>query len=978
MHRLSHRLFSGLWSVLAALLVAAVLPHRAFAQATTTALSGRVTDAATQSVLRGATVTLTPVAAGAAGAGALRTSTDASGEFTLNAVPGDYSLALDYLGLPPKAQAITLAGAPVRLALSLGDAVLALAAVTVESTRTGQARALNQQRAAQNLTNIISADFSGQFPDKNIADAVKRLPGITVETDRDTGGSEGRYVTVRGMSADFNAVTVNGMRVNATDFDGITRRVPLDVISSDVADQIEVTKALRPDQDADSIGGAVNIKTRSAFSRDGRTASAKFALGYSAILNDYFNYPFENPSREGAFTYSDLIGESRQWGFSLSANYRDRTFVKQRNSTGGWRGLGTAASPFSMDSFILQHFFDDMTSRGFNGSLEFRPTVDHKLRLFAGTNTRETNRGRQRQQIFFPATVTATNLVGPSIVTGDTYTSIASPNNTVRRDARSFDESQDTRTLAFDAESRFGDTTVTTLVGYNRGEFDGGLNAGVQAQFSRATSTNGYTITPGNARFPVFTTTLDRITPSAASAYQMSSLVRGTRNFVDQEWNASLDAKRPATVAGLPGWFKAGAKFRTKDRDRDEIQRSFNANANWNLLGYVGQPDIPSMLADYGANNGATSDGRYDFGYFLDPKKIRDTGELLISRGLLVPTASNALNSQLGDHSAWEDVSAAYAQGQFTSGRFTLLAGVRAERTTTKFKAWAVIDNVPVRIQPSRGYTGVLPGLHLRYDGTKNFVIRSAYTESLSRPTFNQLNPRATINTVTDVVSRGSIDLKAVTSRNYDLSFDYYLGTTGYVSLGLFHKDYKNNVYRSTQTELFEGEPNTLVTQDRNARGGKLTGVEFAFDQPLRFLPAPFDGLGITINVTYTDSSLDTGLPRLAGLKIPLFDQMKETVNASIYYEKSGLRLRASAHRRSRTVFDLATDNLFALARYESPSTELDFTASYKFHRRWTVYTEVQNALSAPRHGYNGDSNLRLDYNEYAEWAATVGVRWSL
>jgi TonB-dependent receptor len=973
-----HRYLRRLVALLAAVALAASFANRASAQATNATISGRVTDAATQAVLPGATITLSPTAAGSAGAATLRTSTDANGEFTLNAAAGDYSLALDYLGLPPKSQAVTLTATPVRLAFSLGDAAVALAAFTVEGTRTGQARALNQQRASQNLANIISADFSGQFPDKNIADAVKRLPGVTVETDRDTGGSEGRYVTVRGMSADFNAVTVNGMRVNATDFDGITRRVPLDVISSDVADQIEVTKALRPDQDADSIGGAVNIKTRRAFSRDGRTASAKFALGYSAILTDYFNYPFENPSREGAVTYSDLLGTSRQWGFSLSANYRDRTFVKQRNSTGGWRGLGTAASPFSMDSFILQHFFDDMTSAGFNGSLEFRPTADHKLRLFAGTNTRDTNRGRQRQTIFFPLSITTTNTVGPSLVTGDTYTSLASPNNTVRKEARNFDERQDTRTLTFDSESKLGAITVTTLVGYNRGEFDGGLGSGIQAQFSRATSTNGYTITPGNARFPVVTTTLDRLSPSAASTYLMNTFVRGTRNFIDQEWNAALDAKRAATVAGLPGWFKVGAKFRTKARDRDEIQRSFNANTNWNLLGYVGQPDIPSMLADYGAKNGATADGRYDFGYFLDPKKIRDTGELLISRGLLVPSATNALNSQLGDHSAWEDVSAVYAQGQFTSGKFTLLAGVRGERTATKFKAWAVIDSIPVRIQPSRSYTGVLPGLHLRYDGTKNFVIRSAYTESLSRPTFNQLNPRATINTATDVVMRGNINLKAVTSRNYDLSFDYYLGTTGYVSLGLFHKDYKNNVYRSTQTELFEGEPNTLVTQDRNARGGKLTGVEFAFDQPLRFLPTPFDGLGVTINVTSTDSSLDTGLPRLAGLKIPLFDQMKETVNASIYYEKSGLRLRAAAHRRSRTVFDLAQDNLFALARYESPSTELDFTASYKFLPRWTLYTEMQNALSTPRHGYNGDSHLRLDYNEYAKWAATVGVRWSL
>lgn len=971
-----HRHLRRLFTLVATLVVAAASAPLAPAQSATT-LSGRVTDAATQSVLRGASVTLTPTAA-ASTATALKTATDADGEFTLTAPAGDYTLALDYLGLPPKSQTVTLAAAPVRLALSLGDATLSLAAVTVEGTRTGQARALNQQRTAQNLTNIISADFAGQFPDKNIADAVKRLPGVTVETDRDTGGSEGRYVTVRGMSADFNAVTVNGMRVNITDFDGLTRRVPLDVISSDVADQIEVTKALRPDQDADSLGGAVDIKTRSAFSRDGRTASAKFALGYSSILSEYYNYPYENPSREGAVTYSDLLGSSRQWGFSVSANYRDRTFVKQRNSTTGWNGLGTAASPFLMDSYVLQHFFDDMTNRGFNGSLEFRPTAEHKFRLYAGLNTRETNRGRQRQQIFFPLSITPTNTVGPVVVSGDTYTSIASPNNTLRKEVRDFDEKQETGTLAFDSESKFGDVTVTSLLGYNRGEFDGGLATGIQAQFQRATSTNGYTITPGSARFPVITTTLDRTTPSLASAYQMRNLVRGTRNYTDDEWNAALDAKRPATLAGLNGWFKAGAKYRTKSRDRDEIVRSFNQNANWNLLGYTGQADIPSVLADYGAKNGATADGHYDFGYFIDPTKVREVGELLISRGLVTPLASNALNSQLGDYAAWEDVSAAYAEGQFTSGKLTVLAGVRAERTAIKFKTWAVVDGVVRRIQPVRSYTDVLPGLHARYDATKKFVIRSAYTESIARPTFNQLNPRATINTSTDVVSRGNLDLQPVTSRNYDLSFDYYLGSTGYVSLGLFHKDYKNNVYRSTQRELFEGEPNTQVTQERNARGGKLTGVEFAFDQPLRFLPAPLDGLGVTINVTYTDSSLDTGLPRLAGLKIPLFDQMKETINASIYYEKHGLRLRAAAHRRSRTVFDLATDNLYALARTESPSTELDLTASYKFTRRWTIYAEIQNALSAPRHGYNGDSNLRLDYNEYADWSATVGLRWSL
>ncbi len=148
-------------SRLALLLAAcALFAQPASAQPAST-LSGLIYDGATQSVLRGAAVALTPATSGGS---TLRTVTDANGEFTLTAPAGNYALALDYLGLPPKSQTVTLGAAPVRLTLTLGDTAVTLAAVTVEATRTGQARALNQQRASQNLTNIVSADFSGQFP----------------------------------------------------------------------------------------------------------------------------------------------------------------------------------------------------------------------------------------------------------------------------------------------------------------------------------------------------------------------------------------------------------------------------------------------------------------------------------------------------------------------------------------------------------------------------------------------------------------------------------------------------------------------------------------------------------------------------------------------------------------------------------------------------------------------------------------------
>ncbi|MFO1447059.1 MAG: TonB-dependent receptor [Opitutaceae bacterium] len=979
--------FASLFRRLSAGVISLFIIVTASAQ-TSGVVAGRAFDSTTGAVLRGADITVagSPV----------RTTTDADGAYLLSLPAGSHRIAVDYLGYEPRTKEVTVtAGATVNLDFTLGTEVVQLGSVRVVGERTGQARALNQQRSAQNISNIISSDFAGQFPDKTIADAVKRLPGVTVETDRDTGGAEGRYITLRGMSADFNAVTIDGVRVNATDFDGITRRVPLDVVSSDVADQIEVTKALRPDQDADSIGGAVNIRTRSAFSQKGRASSFKAGLNYSSLHDEYTSdYPFDQTGYEAAATYSDLLGAKQQFGFSIGANYRDRVFLKQRNSTTGWNdtlgyrlGTSTTVNPlrgFIMDSAVLQHYYDDIEGSGLNGSLEWRPNDDHRIRFLASTNVRETNRGRQRQVLFFPlfrlSDGSVGGITGTPTVTGDTYTSLSASGNTVRREVRDFDELQRTSTVAVEGRSQIGEVRLDYLAGYNWANWDGGGASSLQAQFQNAGFTTRYNVTPGDAAFTSIeavqtTTGIDRNDPSIAGVYTMRNLLRGTREYWDDEFNGAVDATRDLTLAGLPIQFKTGAKFRSRTRDLNETVRSYNQNANWSLTGYTGQADIPSLISSYRATG--TSDGRYDYGYFLDPTVVRRVSDTLIARGLVTPLSTNAFNSLYNDYSAREDITSGYLMGQASRGRLTVLAGLRAEQTKTRFETFNVIDGVPVAIAPERDYTDWLPGLHLRFDLSKNLVVRGAYTETIARPTFNQLNPRATISTTSDTVSRGNIDLKPVYAHNFDLAIERYLGSVGYLSAGVFHKEIKNSVYRSTQSEIFESEP-ARVTQPRNAKGGTLTGVELAFDTQLKFLPAPLDGLGVTVNYTYTHSELNSGLPALAGVKLPLFDQVGDTVNASLYYEKGPARLRLSLHHRSEVLFDLATDNVLALARYEAPSTTLDFTASYRFWRNWTVYTEFSNLTNEPSHGYNGSESLRLDYNEFTGWSAVLGVRWNL
>ncbi len=122
----------------------------------------------------------------------------------------------------------------------------------------GQAKALNRQKNSINISNIVASDQIGRFPDKNAAEATQRIPGLSL--NRDMG--EGRYVIIRGTEARLNSTTVNGERIPSPEA-GV-RNVALDTIPADLLESIEVSKALRPDMDGDSIGGTVDLVTRRA------------------------------------------------------------------------------------------------------------------------------------------------------------------------------------------------------------------------------------------------------------------------------------------------------------------------------------------------------------------------------------------------------------------------------------------------------------------------------------------------------------------------------------------------------------------------------------------------------------------------------------------------------------------------------------------------------------------------------------------
>ena len=278
-------------------------------------VQGKVVDAQTNGLLQGAVIALDGTSH--------RARSGRDGAYRLDEIPaGTYTLRVSYVGFADYETEVTVGeSATAQVPITLTRVYQVADEIVVQGHRFGQSKALNDQKEAANIKNIISEEQIQAFPDVNTAEVLQRVSGINI--NRDNG--EGRFVAMRGTPSAMTNITVNGQQVAYSN--GENRAVELDVISAAQLSGIEVTKVLTPDMDADAVGGSINLQTRSAFDNEERVMKAKASIGENSLADDMHS--------RVDFDYADVFGANDNIGFSIGVNYR-RTAVERHNNEQKW------------------------------------------------------------------------------------------------------------------------------------------------------------------------------------------------------------------------------------------------------------------------------------------------------------------------------------------------------------------------------------------------------------------------------------------------------------------------------------------------------------------------------------------------------------------------------------------------------------------------------------------------------------------
>ena len=883
------------------------------------------------------------------------TVSDNDGYFEfLNVPAGSYRVEVEYLGYEPAVlEATVTAGGNAVVDFVMQEGAQEIGAVVVMGDQArGQAKALNQQKTNVNVSNVISADQIGRFPDSNIGDALKRVPGIAMQNDQ----GEARYIVVRGLASELNSVTLNGNRIPSAE--GDNRKVQMDVIPSDMIQTIEVNKTLTPDMDADAIGGSVDLVTRAA--AGGQRISLTLLGGYNPIRT--------GATGSGSFVYGNRFFNDRL-GVVLSASYMNKDYGSD-NIEAVWaqddegnvyveemdirkydvqriRRSATLNIDWKIDSRntiaadLMYNWRDDREARYRTQFKDIEPVYDGSaITGYEGTVVRETKGGiddrrnrtrRLEDQRVQSYVLSGTHLLSPK-VDMDWSLSYAKASED-RPHERYIEYVQEGLSMNEDlADTRL---PYINAPGQNYSDF----------VFDKLTEQHDYT--------------------------------------QEEEYAAKVNLRMPLSVVReQKGRLRVGLSARWKNKRRSNDFYEYVPTGSMPVLS-----DMEHVVYDRPLVQG----DRYVPGMFVSSGYIGNVD--LYNPSLFTPEADPS-EYMAGNYDAGERILAGYLRwDQNITNDLMFIAGVRVENTDLDYRGNYILDedydNADER-HNRNNYTNVLPGLTLKYDLNDRTVLRAAFTTALARPNYYALVPYVDIQREKREITAGNPNLKATYSYNFDLLGEYYSKSVGIVSGGLFYKRLDNFIFNYLDIDYtaekfaadFPGFTNPIgegevweYLRPMNGRSVDMFGFEVALQRKLDFLPGRFlRNFGVMLNYTFTHS-VTRGIYNEDGeerTNVSLPGTAPHMVNASLSWENSRLSVRVSLNYTAGYLDEVASEAFGD--RYYDGQLFLDANASYRFGKYVRVFFEANNLTNQPLRYYQGIRS-RMAQLEYYKGTFNLGVK---
>jgi TonB-dependent receptor len=887
---------------------------------------------------------------------------DFDGKYTIIAVPvGKYNLNVAYLGYDDVSrEVIVKENETLNVQFQLKSGSIKLDDILIKSYRLGgQSKALNTQKNNLNITNVVSMDQIGKFPDANIGDAVKRIPGITMQVDQ----GEARNIIIRGLSPQLNSVTLNGSRIPSAE--GDNRNIQMDLIPSDMIQSIQVNKAVTPDMDADALGGSVNLITKTA------PQNFRFSATAGSGLNTITNKRILN----GSFLVGDRT-KDKKFGWMISATINDNDFgsdnveAEWTDKFGYFDGtdeveieVNPYANVFEQRKYLVQRI-----RRSFSANLDYQINDNNNIYLKTMYNWRDDreNRFRLEQEILDPEDIN----IGDFTLTDNTPTMF--PVEVKRQSKGGIDNDRNKNRRLEDQR----------MQNYSLGgnHLSGKLKIDWMASFAKASEErlneryaefeSEYIINNdiSNSRFPLYIA-VNASGFNDVSNFEFGEVTEENQYTEEEDLNAFVNFELPSDFFGKGGGFiKFGVRGRFKNKLRENDFFEYDVETDFPNLGTIPTTGF--------SNDSFLAGNQYEQGLFADEEWL---GSLSLENGEVISDEFLRAN-----YSVEENVWAAYVMtNQQLSDKLSVLVGIRFEQTNLTATGNNILDEDELNglITKENSYSNLMPGVHFKYKASKNTVFRFAWTNTLARPNYADITPTIDVVTGDEEVYLGNPDLNPTRSMNFDLMAETYFDNVGLLSGGLFYKNINDFVYTfqsETTTDTFGDDTTGFeVFQPLNGDTASIFGVELALQRKLDFLPGFLKNFSIYLNYTYLTSDAN-GIRNEDGEERDDLDLPNTTpnmFNGSLGYADKKISARISANF-SDSYIDEIGGNSFE-DRYYGRQFFLDFNTSFKINKSLSLYADVNNITNQPLRYFQGIRERTMQVEFYGR-RITLGLKYDL